>query len=206
MPPLAGQLGLDGSVRSVLDVVDVVRIAQEAGCRKFIVARDDFDKVSENIDISAVGANDLTAALVFLFGMHEPETTTPAPKVPTQGTPGEAAGHCAQCSKLLVWDRSGERLNLMPCAECNVVTGVPGSARHTGHRSCATPGARPPADRGRVPDSVAVDHLVRDLGEELSGRGAGSDAAVAVGLARGFDPQEHLGASAEPGGGADTAA
>lgn len=108
---MIGELGLDGRVRSVRDVTDTVRTAQEAGYRKFIVARDDFDEVSENIDITPVGANDLTAALAFLFDMHETETTNPAPEVPTQGTPGEDAGHCAQCSKLLIWDRSGKRLN-----------------------------------------------------------------------------------------------
>ncbi|MEU5196051.1 magnesium chelatase domain-containing protein [Streptomyces scabiei] len=40
---MIGELGLDGSVRSVRDVVDMVRIAQEAGYLKFIVARDDFE-------------------------------------------------------------------------------------------------------------------------------------------------------------------
>lgn len=57
-----------------------------------------------------------------------------------------------------------------------------------------------------APGSVAVDHLVGDLREELSGRGAASHTAVAVGLARDLDPQEHLGASAQLGGGSDTAA
>ncbi|MGW0191152.1 magnesium chelatase domain-containing protein [Streptomyces sp. NPDC003362] len=108
---MIGELGLDGRVRGVRDVTDTVRTGQEAGYRKFIVARDDFDTVSENSDIASVGVNDLTAALAFLFEMHEPETITPAPKAPTQGTPGEEAGQCAQCSKLLIWDRSGKRLN-----------------------------------------------------------------------------------------------
>ncbi len=76
---MIGQLGLDGRVLwCPRDVTDTVRVAQEAGLRKFIVAPDDFDKVSENIDITPVGANDLTAARAFLFEMHEPETTSPA--------------------------------------------------------------------------------------------------------------------------------
>ncbi|MFI6278040.1 magnesium chelatase domain-containing protein [Streptomyces sp. NPDC050988] len=108
---MIGELGLDGTVRSVRDVTETVRIAQEAGYKKFIVSRDDFDEVSENIDITPVGANDLTAALAFLFEMHEPETTPQAPQAPTQGTPGKDAGHCAQCGQLLIWDGSGKRLN-----------------------------------------------------------------------------------------------
>ncbi|MCX4609426.1 magnesium chelatase domain-containing protein [Streptomyces mirabilis] len=108
---LIGELGLDGRIRSVRDVADTVRIAQEAGCRKFIVAADDFDEVSQNLDISPVGANDLNAALGFLNEMTETSPTATTPDARPHGTPGEDAGKCAQCDRLLVWDRTGSRVH-----------------------------------------------------------------------------------------------
>ncbi|MFI2434672.1 magnesium chelatase domain-containing protein [Streptomyces sp. NPDC018693] len=106
---LIGELGLDGRVRPIHDVTMAVRMAQEAGYLKFIVAADDFDKVSRNEDITAVGVTTLAAALDFLEEMHEPTTLTASAR--PSGTPGEDAGPCAQCEKPLIWDGTGNRLN-----------------------------------------------------------------------------------------------
>ncbi|MGY3199739.1 magnesium chelatase domain-containing protein [Streptomyces sp. TE5632] len=109
---LIGELGLDGRVRSVHDVTSAVRMAQDAGCRKCIVATDDFDEASKNIDVTVVGVQTLDSVLAFLEEMHEkPTTTTTAPDTPRHGTPGEDAGQCAQCDRLLVWDASGRGVN-----------------------------------------------------------------------------------------------
>jgi hypothetical protein len=35
----------------------------------------------------------------------------PAAKQPREGQPGEDAGHCAQCARLLIWDRTGKRVH-----------------------------------------------------------------------------------------------
>jgi hypothetical protein len=107
---LIGELGLDGRVRPVRNITAAVRMAQAAGYLKFIVAADDFDKLSRNDAITPVGVTDLAAALDFLEEMHEP-TTSPEPEARPQGTPGEDAGQCAQCDRLLIWDGSGKRVN-----------------------------------------------------------------------------------------------
>ncbi|KUN37697.1 hypothetical protein AQJ30_15545 [Streptomyces longwoodensis] len=39
------------------------------------------------------------------------ETPAPAPADRPTGTPGEDAGPCAQCQRLLIWDRTGKRVN-----------------------------------------------------------------------------------------------
>ncbi|BBA98332.1 hypothetical protein RVR_4472 [Actinacidiphila reveromycinica] len=106
---LIGELGLDGRVRPVREVTAAVSIAQAAGCMKVIVATDDFDEVSRNEDITPVGANSLPSVLSFLEEMHEPTTTEPEAR--PAGTPGEDAGPCAQCDRLLIWDGTGKRLN-----------------------------------------------------------------------------------------------
>ncbi|NDK24671.1 hypothetical protein FSY75_09320 [Streptomyces sp. TR1341] len=107
---LIGELGLDGRVLPVRDVTAAVSTAEAAGYRKFIVAADDFDEVSRNESITPVGVSDLPAALSFLEEMHEP--TTPAePEARPTGTPGEDAGPCAQCDRLLIWDGTGKRVN-----------------------------------------------------------------------------------------------
>lgn len=38
-------------------------------------------------------------------------TAVPATDARPEGAPGEDAGHCAQCDRLLIWDRSGRRVN-----------------------------------------------------------------------------------------------
>ncbi|MFJ3249100.1 magnesium chelatase domain-containing protein [Streptomyces sp. NPDC086782] len=108
---LIGELGLDGRVRPVYNVTAAVRMAQAAGYRKFIVAADDFDKISRNPDITPVGANDLRAALGFLQEMHETPTIPTAADTRPHGTPGEDAGPCAQCDRPLIWDATGKRVN-----------------------------------------------------------------------------------------------
>ncbi|WP_405961236.1 hypothetical protein OG235_36855 [Streptomyces sp. NBC_00024] len=40
----------------------------------------------------------------------ETDTAQAAPERP-QGTPGEDAGNCAQCDRLLIWDGTGKRVN-----------------------------------------------------------------------------------------------
>ncbi|WP_405893749.1 hypothetical protein OG272_15895 [Streptomyces sp. NBC_00104] len=40
----------------------------------------------------------------------ETDTAQAAPERP-QGTPGEDAGNCAQCERLLIWDGTGKRVN-----------------------------------------------------------------------------------------------
>ncbi|MFF2940202.1 magnesium chelatase domain-containing protein [Streptomyces niveus] len=107
---LIGELGLDGRVRPVRDVTDAVRTAQAAGCRKFIVAADDFEEVSRNEAITPVGVSDLAAALSFLEEMHEPTTPT-EPAARPKGTPGQDAGPCAQCDRQLIWDGTGKSVN-----------------------------------------------------------------------------------------------
>ncbi|MEU5497950.1 magnesium chelatase domain-containing protein [Streptomyces griseofuscus] len=107
---LIGELGLDGRVRYVEDVTALIRTAQTAGYRKFIVAADDFDEASQNEDVTVVGANNLAAAVDFLEEMHA-DTTTPADEARPHGTPGEDAGPCAQCEKPLIWDGTGNRLH-----------------------------------------------------------------------------------------------
>ncbi|MER5697824.1 magnesium chelatase domain-containing protein [Streptomyces mirabilis] len=107
---LIGELGLDGRVRPVRNAAAAVRMAQEAGYLNFIVAADDFDKLSRNDVITPVGVNDVAAALSFLEEMHEPTTST-EPNTRPQGTPGEDAGQCAQCDRPLIWDGTGNRLN-----------------------------------------------------------------------------------------------
>lgn len=107
---LIGELGLDGRVRPVRNVTAAVRTAQAAGYLKVIVAANDFEEVSRNEEITPVGASNLAAALGFLEEMHEPATSTATDARP-EGTPGEDAGQCAQCDRLLVWDRSGKRVH-----------------------------------------------------------------------------------------------
>ncbi|MEU1853906.1 magnesium chelatase domain-containing protein [Streptomyces sp. NPDC019990] len=107
---LIGELGLDGRVRPVRDVAVAVRMAVDAGFRKLIVAAADFDTARRFEEITPVGVANLAAALVFLKEMHEPTTPT-APEARPQGTPGEDAGNCAQCDRLLIWDGSGKRVN-----------------------------------------------------------------------------------------------
>ncbi|MET8609782.1 magnesium chelatase domain-containing protein [Streptomyces misionensis] len=115
---LIGELGLDGRVRYVEDVTALIRTAQVAGYRKFIVAADDIDEAAQTEGVTVVGANTLAAALDFLkemlAGRTAPagtDTTTPATDAQPQGTPGEDAGPCAQCEKPLIWDGTGRRVN-----------------------------------------------------------------------------------------------
>jgi hypothetical protein len=108
---LIGELGLDGRVRPVRNITAAVRMAQDAGYLKFIVAADDFDTVSRNVDITPVGVTDLPAALAFLQEMHEPTTTSTTAEARTSGTPGEDAGPCAQCDRPLIWDNTGKGVN-----------------------------------------------------------------------------------------------
>ncbi|MFD0208906.1 magnesium chelatase domain-containing protein [Streptomyces hirsutus] len=108
---LIGELGLDGRVRPVHDITGAVRIAEAAGYRKFIVAADDFDKASQNIDITPVGVNDLEAAVRFLEEMNEAPSTSTEADAPRRGTPGEDAGKCAQCDRPLIWDVTGNGVN-----------------------------------------------------------------------------------------------
>jgi hypothetical protein len=107
---LIGELGLDGRVRPIRDVTAAVSTAEAAGYRKFIVAAADFEAVSRNEDITPVGVDDLAAALSFLEEMHEPATPV-EPEARPEGTPGEDAGPCAQCDRLLIWDGTGKRVN-----------------------------------------------------------------------------------------------
>ncbi|MER6559736.1 hypothetical protein ABT300_18780 [Streptomyces sp. NPDC001027] len=41
----------------------------------------------------------------------QPQDTAPAATAPPHGTPGEDAGTCTQCSRLLIWDRTGKSVN-----------------------------------------------------------------------------------------------
>lgn len=107
---LLGELGLDGRVRPVPSVTDAVRMAQDAGYLKVILATDDFEEASLNEDVTVVGADTLQGALSFLEEMHA-DTTTPAAPAPRQGTPGEHAGTCFQCDRPLIWDATGRGVN-----------------------------------------------------------------------------------------------
>ncbi|MFF4147160.1 magnesium chelatase domain-containing protein [Streptomyces sp. NPDC001698] len=106
---LLGQLGLDGRVRSTPETRSGVRYADVCGGYERAIVASSVVTTCPLLPGGTVhGVLNLRQALDFLA---RPLDGAPATDDRPHGTPGENAGNCARCGRLLIWDASGKRVN-----------------------------------------------------------------------------------------------
>ncbi|MEV5007319.1 magnesium chelatase domain-containing protein [Streptomyces sp. NPDC055692] len=106
---LLGELGLDGRVRAP---GVRFRYADICGAYRRVIVAASTTPAGAAYPVPGGGSlhavSDLRQVLDVLA---QPAPVVPAADDRPQGTPGENAGNCAQCGRLLIWDASGKRVN-----------------------------------------------------------------------------------------------